>query len=527
MVSDQPGRRPILCSNAGVLVETLMNANVLTRTGPDSLEPLDDDSPQVLRDPRRARRRGLGWLLLAAVIAATAFVHLFRLKTGDGADDEDAYVRSAWAYVHGDLRSHLEHPPLVRYLFGYAQEWFGMGYSSARLVSGIAGLLTAIVLAIWAYRLVGLAGAIWAGALWGLLPHGSVMGGWSAGGFRIERLALLDPTATLFVALALWAGWEARSKASPIWAAAAGVAVAFAATSKAPGVLVAPVILVALTFTPDVLREWKKAALRAAAFAGGAVAATIVAYLPFGVHGATHQIKYMFHFQSIHQAHWLLLGNELVSHAPWWAGLRFMADGMGWPGTALLVALAVCGLFSPNRAVTIYGLAATAVTYFGIAQSGRMLPYYYIIWVPGLIIAAAMGARYVLTLALTRRHLRLLVPVSAIILAAIGINAVATTATTGPGDYGRVAQLLTEANVQHVYIVGDANLLGRALRPRKMSIREELPPSSAIHDIFVADQLTTHRVRRWLPIISNWAQQTAGEGYRHVRVGRMDVWILH
>jgi 4-amino-4-deoxy-L-arabinose transferase-like glycosyltransferase len=504
-----------------------MNTRVLTSTPVTPGEPVHVESTDALRGERDTRRRLVGWLLLGVVVAATAFVHLFRLKTGDGADDEAAYTRSAWAYVHGNLTPHLEHPPLARYLFGYAQELFGQAnsYTPARLVAGIAGLLTAIFLAIWAYRLVGLAAAIWACALWGLLPHGSVMGGWSAGAFRIERLALLDPVATCFVAAALWAGWEARSKASPIWAAVAGLAAGFATTSKAPGVLVVPVIVVALIWTPDVRREWKTAALRAAAFFGGAMVATMVVYIPFGPRGALHQIHYMFQFQSAHQTHSILLGSELTTHAPWWAGLRFMADGIGWPGTAILVGLAVCGLFSPQRDVTIYGIAAAVTTFLGLATSGRMLPYYYVIWLPGLVIAAAMGVRHVMTLALTRKHLRLLLPVSALILAVICINGVAAIATTGRGDYGRAAQQLANAKVQRVYVVGDPELLRRALLPEQLPIGGSLPPSSETHDGFVVDQLTTLRDPRWPPRIRAWAASAAAAGYRHVRLGRLDVWV--
>ncbi len=456
-------------------------------------------------------------------------MHLFGLSRGDRAVDEPTYVHSGWAYVHGSFKSVREAPPLVKYLFGFAQELFGQGYTSARVVSALAGIATALIVAVWAYRLVGLVAAISAAAFWGLLPHAGVMGGYAPAGPRIERLALLDPVATGFVALALWAGWEARARGSLPWAALAGLATGWAATSKAPGLLIAPVIVLSFVCTRRLRQEWSRSLALTGSYLATGLAAVVVVYLPLGWHGSFDQIHYMLRFQGAHAAagHTILIGSKIYQHAPWWAGLRFMSDGIGGFGTALLVILAVIGLLSPARAAAVYGLAATVVTYFGLAiGSGLMLAHYYVIWLPGLVLAAGVGAQAVVKNALRGGWFQTLAVAWSVVLAVMLVSSVVNVATIDRGDYERAAQLIASQGAHEVFVVGAANVMQLALSPsERVHVVASLPARDSRPRAVVADPLTTKRSPSLEKKLEAWSQSVSSAGYRHTRVGRLDVWI--
>jgi 4-amino-4-deoxy-L-arabinose transferase-like glycosyltransferase len=476
-------------------------------------------------DDRLPARSPFGVLLLVGVLVASAFVHLYNLRAGDGAVDEDAYTRAGWAYVHGHFSSHLEAPPLAQLLFGYAQEVFGHNVTSARLVSAFAGLVTLVVLAVWAHRLGGLVAAIAAAALWGLLRHAAVMGGWSTVGPRVERLALLDPVATCLVALALWAGWEARRARSSPWAALAGLATGWAATAKAPGILIAPVVLVAITWVREVRRALTAAWLRAAAFITAGVAAVATVYVRFGWHDTVHQIRYMLHFQRAEGArgHPIIIGDVVYGRAPWWAGLRFMTDGLGRPGTFLLLGLAAVGVCSRPKGAAAYGVAAATVTYLGIAATGLMLPHYYVIWLPGLVLAGALGTRALVDAALRSPARPVLVPAAVVVLLALVSTAVIAVATEGEGDYERAAQQISDANIRTVFVVGSTNLLQHALSPR-VHVIAGAPTSTTGAFAFVTDELTIKRFSRRSAPATSWVTAAAPR-YQREQFGPLTVWM--
>lgn len=473
---------------------------------------------------RRSRAIGLG--LLGAVLGATVFVHLFRLASGDGSFDEDSFVGDGWTYLHRGLSSNLTHPPLAKELFGYSQELFGRGITSSRLVAALAGIATAVVLAVWAWRAFGAVAAIVAAALWGLMPHAGVTGGWSTLGLRIERLAMLDPVATCFVAVALWAGWEAHVAKSWRWSTAAGAAVGLAACAKAPGVLIAPVVGAALVFVREAPRAWRAALLRGAMFVGGALVAVVVVYARFGWHDSVHQIHYMLDFQIRHgeEGHTVLVGNVPYAHAPWWAGLRFTTDGLGTLGTALVLALgAVAFTSSRSRPAAVYGTAAMLLTYAGVVQSRLMLPHYYVIWLPGLILTAAAGAQVAFDRAIRRRGWRVAGLVAAGLLAIVAVGSVWSIATVGPGDYGRAARLLERARVHSVNVYGYTNLFHH--QSRQTVITEGLPKAGDLPQALVVDQLQTKRFPYQVANIDSWLASTPTNSYRLEHVGRLEVWV--
>jgi 4-amino-4-deoxy-L-arabinose transferase-like glycosyltransferase len=485
--------------------------------------------PVVLAEGHpKSTRPWPGLSLLAVVLAATGFVHLWRLGTGDGGIDEPAYVGSGWGYVRGVMSGHLEHPPLARYFMGYAQEVFGRGIPSARVADGLAGIATAAFLAIFAYRVAGLVAAISAATFSGLVPHLSVMAGYSVTGYRLERLALLDPIAACFVALALWAGWEARTRVSWRWAALAGAATAWAATSKAPGLLIAPVIVGAWCWIPDLRTKWHSVFIRVGAFTLAGVIAAIVVYVPFGVHGTLHQITYMWQFQREQGAsgHPVAIGHTLYARPPWWAGLRFMTDGLTRPVMFLLLALAVVALCSAFRAVAIYGLAAMLFTILSLAfaDSGLMLPHYYVLWLPGLVLAASVGAQSAVLLATRGGWWRAALPAWFAVLVWLLVTSVASIAAAGPGDYGSAAHAIAATRARRIYVVGTPSLLVRQL-PKPIWASGSVPTPRDDVPVLVIDPIAVRRDRSLPGLIERWTSSIDPNAYRTERFGRLDVLI--
>jgi hypothetical protein len=99
------------------------------------------------------------------------FQNLYRIGTAPILADEPAYTTAAWRYLTGTVgppvpvsAGHLagnpdnfEHPPLVKYLFAAAERLAGTphGLTAARVVSALATLAAAAVVALWVGRLAG------------------------------------------------------------------------------------------------------------------------------------------------------------------------------------------------------------------------------------------------------------------------------------------------------------------------------------------------------------------------------------
>lgn len=332
------------------------------------------------------------WTSFALVAIAALYVCFWHLGRQGIVTDEVVYVEAGWEYVHGVVTTNLEHPPTAKYLFGLAQLVFGQGYLGPRLVASAATFLTGIVLFLWLRRPIGFWGALLAAALWWLTPRGNGVD-WldpgSGSAARVDRLALLEPIAVVFAVSSLAAGWAWVRTASRwrfVWAALAGIALAFAVTSK-----VTPAVLVgALVAMPLVHRRWWDV------LSGGIVAAigfavTFVAlYQPVGL---VHAIRYMLAFQTQHDAdgHLVQLAGRSYAVAPWWANLYLMAQGV----TPVLLVVLVVGVIAalvvrPGRLVVVLAVAVAVLALF-LCTARVALAHYYDIWMPFVIALAAIG----------------------------------------------------------------------------------------------------------------------------------------
>ncbi|MCS5486705.1 phospholipid carrier-dependent glycosyltransferase [Curtobacterium flaccumfaciens pv. beticola] len=333
----------------------------------------------------------------AFVVVASlgVFDALFRIGRATRITDEVAYVGAGWDYVHGVFTANLEHPPTAKYLFGVAQLVAGQGVTGPRTVVALAGLAIGLVLFLFLRRPLGYWGGLTAAALWWLTPRANgptwydVASGTPA---RIDRLALLDPVMTAFAVVAVAAAWQWTVAASAgrssrwWWAALAGAALALSATSKvSTAVLVLPLLVL-----PVLFRRWRDLALGGALAAAVAVALAAVLYLPVG---GLDAIAYMVRFQTAHDTtgHLVSVLGRTYLVAPWWTGLLWALQGLGWPtvvvlGTGTLAALVV----RPDRLVAYLALCLGVLVAF-YCTSSVALPHYYYAWVPFLVALAAVG----------------------------------------------------------------------------------------------------------------------------------------
>jgi len=445
------------------------------------------------------------WIVAAFVLVC--WVHLWRLGTEGVVTDENAYRRAGSQYVQGVFRVNLEHPPLAKELIGSAEVLFGRSWTAVRLPSALAGIATAAVLCAWATRAAGPWAGLAAVVLWGLVPQRAGLPGLLDLSIptRVDRFALLEPLATLFSALALWAGWEWMTRRTLRWAVVAGLATGFAAAAKAPGVLVAPAIV-------------------GFAISAGLGAAAI-AYAPFGFHAAFHQLDYMFAFQSRHaqEGHSIYLAGKIYSHPPWWAGLSFQTLGYGWAITVAGAGAIAAALFAArHRSGVAYALAAAVSVYVVLNLAvGLQLSFYYLLWQPALVFAAAMGVEALLR---GGRERLLLLPLGGLVLVpvvAFGVR----LATLGPGPYERAAELAACGRRCVANVVGYPGVLKDYLPPGAV-VRAGLPRDGLPPDLVVADPSLTIRRPDLAVAVDEWLAMAVGLGYRHVTLDGLDVWVL-
>jgi 4-amino-4-deoxy-L-arabinose transferase-like glycosyltransferase len=462
------------------------------------------------------------WAVIA--FAAICWLHLWRLGTEGVATDENAYKLAGSQYIHGILRANLQHPPLAKELIGATQALFGSSWAAVRLSSALAGLATAVLLYFWARRTAG----PWAGVaglvLWGLLPQRAGFSGLLQLGIstRVDRFALLEPVATMFAALALWAGWEWMTHNSLWWASVAGAATGLAASAKAPGVLVA-LAIVGFALWSGFQHHWRTARQLAAYFVSG-LGAVCVVYAPFGLHAALHQLAYMFAFQVKHaeEGHAVYLAGRIYGHAPWWAGLYFQTVGYGWLITSVGAFLIAAALFAgrPRRGVA-YALTAAVSVYLGLNVGTRLeLPFYYVLWQPALVFAAALGFD---ALRQHRQQRLLLLPLGATLavpVMAFGMQ----MATLGPGAYERASELAGCQKKCAAYVVGYVGVL-RDYVAGQTVVRDGLPAPGVFPDLVVADPDITLRQPDVAAKVGAWAAEAGRLGYRYVDIDGLRVWL--
>jgi len=296
--------------------------------------------------------------------------------------DEAIYVRSGWAYVHGDLSTNREHPPFAKYLFGAAQLVFGQGVLGPRIVVAVLVLAAGAAVFLWLRVHIGFWAGLTAAALWLLTPRDG-----AGSGARLDRLALLDPVMAVFALLALGAGW-AWIRSGRWWLVpVSATLMAMSVTSKVSTVVLLPAFLV----LPLLHRDVRRLVVGGLVWAGTFGLVFVLLYLPMGIRSA---ITYMIDFQDGQNTngHPISIDGHVFTFAPWWADLRFFGDGVG----AVMVVVIVVGLVAafvvrPDRLVAYLGTALGLLVVFYVVVARIALPTYYEAWMPLTLLLTAIG----------------------------------------------------------------------------------------------------------------------------------------
>ena len=387
----------------------------------------------------RERRACVAWHGL--VIAAASFVAFWKIGTPDAAGDERTYVLCGYRYISGlAANCNFEHPPLAKEILGVGLHLFGNTLTVGRVTASLFGLGTALFLYLFIRHVTDWRFGLVAAALWSLTPQAGVENNVATHALRISRFALLDPFLCFFFALALWAGWHLRQRATREWALVTGAALVAAALSKEIGLVLAPGIIILALANP-----WRRRGVRRTlplfgwVLVGGAFAA-VVAYLPLGWSQSVAEVRYLISFQFHHatQGSAGILHGHYYGVVPWWANIWYAFTGMGWIFFSLL-AIAIVAALVRREMVVAYVLAPTVLIFLVTARSHLTYPFYWVDLEPGLVAAAALGVAWIW------RHRAVRVPAAAALgtlgLLSVGLL-VSGVASASPGPYQRAAHTI-------------------------------------------------------------------------------------
>lgn len=296
--------------------------------------------------------------------------------------DEAIYVRSGWAYVHGDLSANREHPPFAKYLFGAAQLVTGQGVLGPRIVVAVLVLVAGAAMFVWLRRHIGFWAGLSAAGLWLLTPRDG-----AGPGPRLDHLALLDPVMAVFALLALAAAWSWIRSGRWWLAPVSATLMAMSVTSKVSSVVLLPAFLLLPVLHRDVRRLVVGGLVWTLTF--GVV--VVLLYLPMGIRSA---ITYMVEFQDGQNTngHPISIDGHVWTFAPWWANLRFLGDGVGPVMVVVIVVGVVAALVvRPDRLVAYVGTALGLLVVFYVVVARIALPTYYEAWMPLTLLLTAIG----------------------------------------------------------------------------------------------------------------------------------------
>ncbi len=454
------------------------------------------------------------WAVLAGVVGLGVFIAFWRLGTATWNTDELVYAKAGLSYVHGHFGTNQEHPFLAKELIGLSELVLGAGRVAARVPAALAGLLTGMV--IWGFvrRTSGWWTALGALALWLLLPHAVWFVGYQLDVADLDRYGMLDVFCALFIMLALDLGWRWATSGSWRWATAAGAAIGLAAASKAPGLLILPVVVVTGVLGAVVsrhgpgrtARRWSRGATQGIATCLVAGAVAFATYLPAGPGGALGAIRYMWRFQSAqgNAGHPVIIAGTLYRHAPWWAHLYWQTRNYGIPATVVGAVAIMAAVGLGRRPVHFYLLAAAAVPWAYLSfLVGFALPHYYFVYQPPLAALVALGLRELFMRAWNPHRLQGRPALAsaglgglallALPFAALAGRVTATVATLRSSDYAAAAQIIRDhpvAGGEPVAVAGYARVEAAYLPGRTVVNAGGLSgPAAAV----VVDPLVTRR----------------------------------
>lgn len=376
--------------------------------------------------------------------------------------DEPTYIAAGWDYVHGLTTRNLEHPYLTKQLIGLSQVAFGRSLFAARLPGAIFAALTAVVLFDIGRRLAGRWTGLLAAGLWLLLPQ---LPGTFA--FRLDRLATLEPPMIFFAVVATWLSVLARQRSDARLLLGAAAAAGLAASAKFPGAVGwVPVAITAVALADS----WPR---RARAMLVSFAVAAVFFWLPYAVQGDWRLggLRFAVEFQAQHArlGHSTVVAGRVYDSAPWWAAWWWQSRYLGGPLTASLWALAAIALWHYRRGLRALQAVTPAFalllgSVLAVALSPLRLPHYHALWIPGFVLAVALGVRALYQRGLAARVVAglLLLPAAPLIVGTT-VHAV----TVRPTDYALLAPALQSAGASHgaVMVWGYTDLAGFYLEP--------------------------------------------------------------
>ncbi|GAA2242125.1 glycosyltransferase family 39 protein [Herbiconiux moechotypicola] len=325
--------------------------------------------------------RALEWWAFAIVMAWGAYQCFWNLAGANMGADEPVYVQAGWDYLHGDVSSNQEHPPVAKYLMGLTQTLFGHGLLSGRVTAAVAAFAVGLVLYFWLRRELGWVGALAAAGFWLVLPHGM------PGSVRLDRMALLEPIAIFFAVAAFAAAWQWMRGRAWWWLALSAAAMALSVTSKVSSAVLVPALLLVVVLR----RRLVPVLLGIGLMAVVGLAVAVAVYWPVGLGDS---IAYMVRYQSEHdlQGHLTTVAGVAYQFPPWWSNLWFWFDGMGVLPVLVLLAGSIASLWS--RRWALLGVMAAAVGglwLFHLVIADVSLSHYYYAWVWPFCVTAGAG----------------------------------------------------------------------------------------------------------------------------------------
>lgn len=452
-----------------------------------------------------------------AVGLLTAFVLFYRIGVPSWNFDEYFFGIVGRRFLEGYFDQDVGvHPYLGTYLIGVIPALGSTGTTGVRLAPAIAGFATAGVLFFFARRVAGYWAGLLAFALWGLLPHESVMDGVAFAAIKIERFGLLDVFMELFIAAALYAGWRWTGSEDWRWALSTGLLAGMATASKLAGAVVLVPILALSLITPGLDRRVAQTAVVVVLCPG----VLLLSFLPV-LPEAPDRLGEMFDLARVHQelGHTVVVAGDLYTgQAPWWANAWFMWDGMGPFATLSLLIAAAAAVALIDRRLSIYLGLAVAAPFVSLATIYDIaLPHYYFLWLAPLTLLAALGLHQLAASGGFRAGL------AGVLVLAMGVAAVTTmvnVASQRTGDYRRAAEQLERAGLGEgkIVVAGLEPILGDYLRKARLLER----PTDGV-DAVVIDRGQVRRtgdprkVQRWVRLHQ--------DRYRRMDIDHLSVFV--
>ena len=353
---------------------------------------------------QRIRLRSAGPFSCAVVvITGWALVANFaRIGSSAQTFDEPYYAIAAWRYVHGDDNppptgtfsnfDNFEHPPLAKYLFGFAQLFAGHASVVAdRVVATLCTLGATALIAVWLGSVAGRWVGLGAAALIALLPMSvpNVP-------FRFPRYGGLDQVAELFAVASLvlaWTWFHREGRAAWWFAVATGACTGLAAACKENGWLgVVGPVLVGLALTAGDRRAVVIRSLQTLAAVAMAVGAFALTYLGLGHPVGAFRFLLRYQGNQSRIGHRVVFAGRVTDHPPGWAFLWFAQHGIGTFVSILCLVCVVAAIVRRHDRLVLWCLAAlVGPLLFHTVIARVVLSYYWVMWMPAFLALVAIG----------------------------------------------------------------------------------------------------------------------------------------